>query len=102
MNKQIEEVVNNQKYDSNQSFIEEPLCLLSVDRDPKTDRETFTLNQEALQVLKEIQGDLGVFSVCGLPKTGKSFLLNLILNRFQSTGFRVYDGPAPSNTGKLS
>ena len=54
--------------------------------DKKHDREVFELNHEALQVLRDVEGQIGVVSVCGLKAAGKSFLLNLILHKFAGTG----------------
>jgi len=82
----IDDMQENQ---SNQSFKDEAIQLLSVKTDKKQDREVFELNQEALQVLRDVEGQIGVVSVCGLKGAGKSFLLNLILHKFNGTGFKV-------------
>ena len=48
----------------------------------------FELNEETYQYLKGLQGPLGVISVAGMYRSGKSYLLNrMILNR--SRGFDV-------------
>ena len=48
----------------------------------------FELNEETYQYLKTLQGPLGVISVAGMYRSGKSYLLNrMILNR--SRGFDV-------------
>ena len=44
--------------------------------------KTFNLNYEALEVIREIEGDIGIVAVSGSQRTGKSFILNLLLNRF--------------------
>ena len=46
------------------------------------DLKTFNINHEALQVIRNIPGDVGVVAVSGAQRTGKSFILNLLLNRF--------------------
>ena len=78
-----------QENQSNQSFKDEAIQLLSVKTDKKQDREVFELNQEALQVLRDVEEQIGVVSVCGQKVAGKSFLLNLILHKFNGTGFKV-------------
>ena len=72
-------------------YKDEAIQLLSVkvDKNSTDAKERFVLNQEAMQVLKDVPGPIGVVSVCGLKGTGKSFLLNLILHKFQGTGFKV-------------
>lgn len=55
-----------------------PLQLISISEDLKT----FKLNYEALEVIREIEGDIGIVAVSGSQRTGKSFILNLLLNRF--------------------
>ena len=48
----------------------------------------FELNEETYQYLKNLPGPLGVISVAGMYRSGKSYLLNrMILNR--SRGFDV-------------
>ena len=48
----------------------------------------FELNEETYQYLKTLPGPLGVISVAGMYRSGKSYLLNrMILNR--SRGFDV-------------
>ena len=43
-------------------------------------KETFELNLKALEELKKIDGQLGVFSMCGGVGLGKSYLLNHIMD----------------------
>ena len=48
----------------------------------------FELNEETYQYLKKLPGPLGVISVAGMYRSGKSYLLNrMLLNR--SSGFDV-------------
>lgn len=55
-----------------------PLCVLLE----------FEINEEVQDMLRELQGPIGVISVAGMYRTGKSYLLNrMLLNR--SGGFGV-------------
>lgn len=54
-----------------------PLQLISVSQDLKT----FTINQEALDIIRKLEGDIGIVAVSGAQRTGKSFILNLLLDR---------------------
>ena len=58
----------------------------------------FSVNQEALQFLSSLEGPLGVISVAGLYRTGKSFLLNRVLLN-QSDGFGVGPSINPCTKG---
>jgi len=63
---------------------EEAIPLLTFDNNTKK----YTLNPEALEILKTIPEPLAVCGVAGLYRTGKSYLLNrVLLNR--SSGFGV-------------
>lgn len=56
------------------------------------------MNKEATDFIKEIQGPIGVISVAGLYRTGKSYLLNrMLLNR--SNGFGVGPTVNPCTKG---
>lgn len=47
----------------------------------------FTLTEEARALLNSIDGPIGVVSVAGMYRTGKSYLLNrMLLNRSQGFG----------------
>jgi hypothetical protein len=51
----------------------------------------FVLTEEAIDILKNIDGPIGLVAVAGMYRTGKSYLLNrMLLNR--SNGFGV--GPS--------
>lgn len=58
-----------------------PIQLISISDDLKT----FKINPDALQVIRNIEGDIGVVAVSGAQRTGKSFILNLLLNRFNQS-----------------
>lgn len=46
------------------------------------------VNEEALQIVRDIKGPIAVVSVCGMNNTGKSYLMNrMLLNKKQ--GFPV-------------
>lgn len=48
----------------------------------------FEINEEVMEFLKNLPGPLGIISVAGMYRTGKSYLLNrMLLNR--SGGFGV-------------
>ena len=58
----------------------------------------FVINQEALEVIRQLQNPLGVISVTGMYRTGKSYLLNrMLLNR--SSGFSVGPSINPCTKG---
>ena len=60
-----------------------PLQLVSYD----TTTGKFEVGQDAIKVLKGVNGPVGVVSVCGRARQGKSFILNQLLG--QSSGFQV-------------
>jgi len=47
----------------------------------------FVINEEAIKALNKIEGNVGVISIAGLYRTGKSFVLNQLAN--QQRGFDV-------------
>ena len=58
----------------------------------------FVINQEALEIIRQLQNPLGVISVAGMYRTGKSYLLNrMLLNR--SGGFSVGPSINPCTKG---
>jgi chromosome segregation ATPase len=58
----------------------------------------FIINQEALEIIRQLQNPLGVISVAGMYRTGKSYLLNrMLLNR--SGGFSVGPSINPCTKG---
>lgn len=59
----------------------------------------FVLTQEATDILRKIDGPIGLVAVAGMYRTGKSYLLNrMLLNR--SNGFGV--GPTINPCTKVS
>ena len=64
-------------------YKEKAIPLVTVDQDGK-----YVFQEEAAEFLRSLQGPIGVISVAGLYRTGKSYLLNrMLLNR--SNGFGV-------------
>jgi hypothetical protein len=64
-------------------YKEKAIPLVTVDANGK-----YALQDEAVEFLRSLQGPIGVISVAGLYRTGKSYLLNrMLLNR--SNGFGV-------------
>ena len=58
----------------------------------------FVINPEALEIIRDLQNPLGVISVAGMYRTGKSYLLNrMLLNR--SSGFSVGPSINPCTKG---
>jgi hypothetical protein len=53
------------------------------------DLKKFEVNQAALDVLRRIDGEIGVVAVSGAQRTGKSFILNLLLDKFNGQGFKI-------------
>ena len=50
-------------------------------------KETFKINEEATAILQRVTGKVAVVAMCGLYRTGKSSLLNWLLDR--KSGFAV-------------
>lgn len=46
-----------------------------------SDDSTFEISPEAVEYLQQIKGNIAVVSIAGLYRTGKSYLLNLLLGR---------------------
>jgi hypothetical protein len=55
-----------------------------VDQD---DNGTFKINKKALEIIQNLQGNVAVCNVVGPLRTGKSYILNLLLN--QKNGFEL-------------
>jgi hypothetical protein len=64
-------------------YKEEPLQLINFDNG-------FQLNQEAMEILNSIEDDIIIVAVVGKARTGKSYLMNLLLDNVgKSKGFKV-------------
>ena len=67
-------VQNNINASETNKFVDSPLQLIDF-KDGK-----FELNQRAMETLKEITEDIIVVSIVGKARTGKSYLMNLLLD----------------------
>jgi len=75
-------------------FKEEAIPLITFD----TSVKKFFLNEDAENILRKIEGPIGVVSVAGMYRTGKSYLLNrMLLNR--GSGFSVGPSINPCTKG---
>ncbi|KAG6549388.1 hypothetical protein Mapa_009107 [Marchantia paleacea] len=68
------------------------LCLVYCD-----ERGQFRMDAEAVAALQLVKGPLGVVSICGRARQGKSFILNQLLGR--SSGFQVAPTHRPCTKG---
>jgi len=57
------------------NYMEEPLQLIEFQG------SKFKLNPEALKIISSIENDIIVVSIVGKARTGKSYLMNLLLDR---------------------
>ncbi|TVT98189.1 hypothetical protein EJB05_56508, partial [Eragrostis curvula] len=69
-----------------------PLRLVYCD-----ERGRFRMDPEAVAALQLVKGPVGVVSVCGRARQGKSFILNQLLGR--SSGFKVASTHRPCTKG---
>ncbi len=58
----------------NPNFKEKPIQLIEFDEN------RFEINREALKIIRSIEEEVVVVSVVGKVKTGKSYLMNLLLD----------------------
>lgn len=74
---EINGIINHVEYK------EEPIQLINFDNG-------FQLNHEAMEILNSIQDDIIIVAVVGKARTGKSYLMNLLLDNVgKSKGFKV-------------
>ncbi|XP_067831330.1 guanylate-binding protein 1-like [Heptranchias perlo] len=73
-------------------YMNEPMCLVEV-----SPSESLKLNQDALQILAGITEPVLVVAIFGPPNTGKSYLMNRLVNRRK--GFRLASGTKPPVRG---
>ena len=82
----------NPKYDKDNNTIinkeiEYPINLIEFNRN------NFILNEKALNILNSINEDLIIISIVGKARTGKSYLMNLLLNynniQYPGKGFQI-------------
>ncbi|CDW71073.1 guanylate-binding n-terminal domain containing protein [Stylonychia lemnae] len=62
-----------------------PIQLLKISQDLKK----FELSEEGLKILRSIDTDIGIVAVTGAQRTGKSFILNLLLDQHGQKGFKI-------------
>jgi hypothetical protein len=70
------------------NYIEEPLQLIEFQG------SKFKLNPEALKIISSIENDIVIVSIVGKARTGKSYLMNLLLDRIAKDTevyFLIYD-----------
>lgn len=82
------------------SYREEAMQLIYFDADQSSSFLTleYMVNNEALEVLKSVPSPIGVISVVGMYRTGKSYLMNrMILDR--NAGFGVGPTVNPCTKG---
>ena len=68
-------------------FPDEPISL--VDIQSQNNQDTFVINSQALALLESIHGKVAVIAMAGLYRTGKSSMLNWLLGKNRSRGFKV-------------
>lgn len=61
------------------------------------DRGKFKMDPDAVAALQQVKGPLGIVSVCGRARQGKSFILNQLLGR--GSGFQVASTHRPCTKG---
>lgn len=76
---------NNYNNNNTESIKEGPINLIEFHK------KNFSLNEEALKILRNIKEDIIIVSIVGKARTGKSYLMNLLLNNnnSNSNGFEV-------------
>jgi len=68
------------------------------DTDSMPENCKFEVNPEAIEILKQVKGPLGIIAVAGMYRTGKSYFMNrVLLNR--SNGFGVGPSINPCTKG---
>ena len=80
--------------DNSVEYVEKPLQLL------KNNGSSFELNEEALKIIRSIEDDIIIVSVIGKARTGKSYLMNLLLDNVgKGQGFEVDSGISSCTQG---
>ena len=83
-----ENIEINENIENNENIeIEGPINLIEFNR------KNFSLNEKALDILRNINDDLIIVSIVGKARTGKSYLMNLLLNsnksKYPGSGFEI-------------
>ena len=71
--------------DGEEYSVDEPVQLVRISED----LTTFEVWEEGMKILKSIKDDIGVVSLAGAQRTGKSFALNMLLDKLGGKGFKV-------------
>ena len=89
---EVHEIIENKDNFEDNEFIENnksegPINLIEFNRN------NFSLNEKALDILRNIKEDLIIVSIVGKARTGKSYLMNLLLNsnksKYPGNGFEI-------------
>jgi len=87
LNYENSDIINENNNENNENKKEGPINLIEFNRN------NFVLNEKALNILKSIEEDLIIVSIVGKARTGKSYLMNLLLNnnqsKFPGNGFEI-------------
>ena len=87
INYENSDIINDNNNKNNESIQEGPINLIEFNRN------NFILNEKALDIIDSIKEDLIIVSIVGKARTGKSYLMNLLLNNNQSkycgNGFEI-------------
>ena len=75
--------------------VDGPVQLVKVSQD----LSTFEVCEEGLKVLRSIKDDIGIVSLAGAQRTGKSFALNMLLDKLGGKGFKVSPSTASCTQG---
>lgn len=65
------------------NYEQNPIQLIKV-----SEKQNFEITQQGAEFLKKIEGNIGIVSIGGPSRTGKSFILNFLAND-SGTGFEV-------------
>ena len=63
------------------------------------DTKKFEVAQDAKDIIKQLQGPIGVVTVAGMYRTGKSYLLNRVILNSHDVGFGVGPSINPCTKG---
>ncbi|ORZ33540.1 guanylate-binding protein [Catenaria anguillulae PL171] len=74
-----------------------PLMLINLSGKVSDPKSQFVINEEAAKVIESMDGPIGVISVAGLYRTGKSFILNQLAGR--TDGFDIGASIQPQTQG---
>lgn len=67
------------------SIPDAPIQLVKVNKN----LTKFEVCEEGLNALRSVSGKIGISAFCGSYRTGKSFALNMLLDKMGGKGFKV-------------